>query len=79
MVGRITSGMFGHTIGAAVGLGYVTNEGGLVTPDFIAAGRFEIEIAGTRVPAWATLKPFYDPAGWRLRDVAAEDAPIRAA
>ena len=46
IVGRITSGMFGHTIGRAIGLGYVENAGEAVTPEFIQGGRFEIEAAG---------------------------------
>ena len=70
VVGRISSGMFGHTIGRAIGLGYVENGGGQVSPDFIAAGRFEIEIAGRRVPAKASLRPMYDPANRRVKDAA---------
>ncbi len=67
VVGRISSGMFGHTLGRAMGLGYVENGGGPVSPDFIAAGRFEIEIAGRRVPAKASLRPMYDPANRRVK------------
>lgn len=65
-VGFVTSGMYGHTLGAAVGLGYVANSGG-VTEEFIHAGRFEILIGNTRVPARASLRPLYDPKGARLR------------
>ena len=67
-VGRITSGMFGHTLGRAIGLGYVASEGALVTPDFVTSGTFEIEVAGTRHPASASLKPLYDPASLRPKD-----------
>lgn len=67
LVGRVTSGMFGHTVGKALGLGYVQNHGALVTPALIEAGRFEIEIAGERVPAKASLTPFYDVAGDRTK------------
>lgn len=66
MVGHITSGMFGHTIGRAIGLGYVGHEDG-VDAAFIHAGRYEIEVACKRVPATVTLKPPYDPTGARIR------------
>jgi glycine cleavage system T protein len=67
IVGRITSGMFGHTIGAAIGLGYVENAGGIATPDFVLGGRYEVEVAGVRVPARVSLKPLWDPTGARIR------------
>lgn len=67
LVGRISSGMFGHTLGRAIGLGYVANGGKPITPDFIDAGRYEIEIAGRRFAARASLKPMYDPAGRRIK------------
>jgi 4-methylaminobutanoate oxidase (formaldehyde-forming) len=69
IVGRITSGMFGHTIGRAIGLGYVENGGKAVTPEFIESSRFEIEVAGARLRANASLKPLYDPESLRVRDV----------
>ena len=66
IVGRITSGAYGHTLGAAIGLGYVSKAGG-VTPDYVAAAGFEIEVAGARVRARASLSPLYDPEGARVR------------
>jgi 4-methylaminobutanoate oxidase (formaldehyde-forming) len=63
-VGRITSGMHGHTLGAPIGLGYVN--GAAVTPEFIRAGRYEIEIGARLVPAEASLAPMFDPKGARL-------------
>jgi 4-methylaminobutanoate oxidase (formaldehyde-forming) len=66
LVGRTTSGMFGHTLGRAVAMGYVAHEGG-VTQEFIDSGFYEIEIACERVPARASLRPLYDPQGLRLR------------
>jgi heterotetrameric sarcosine oxidase gamma subunit len=65
-VGLITSGMFAHTLGAAAGLGYVQDEHG-VSEQLIASGRFEILIADRQVPARASLRPLYDPAGVRPR------------
>ena len=59
--------MYGHTVGRAIGLGYVEQDGGAVAADWVAAGGFEIEIAGRRWPARAHLKPVYDPEGRRPR------------
>jgi heterotetrameric sarcosine oxidase gamma subunit len=65
-VGLITSGMFAHTLGGAAGLGYVSHEQ-VVTEELIATGRFEILIADRAVPARASLRALYDPAGTRPR------------
>lgn len=65
LVGRLTSGMWGHTVGAALGMGYVAAEGG-VTAEFVESGRFEIEIACRRHPAQASLRAFYDPSNRRV-------------
>ena len=66
MVGAVTSAAYGHTVGASVGMGYVEH-GPEPARDFVAAGSFEIEIAGERVPAVASLRPFHDPDGIRVR------------
>ncbi len=66
LVGFIRSGMYAHTLGAAVGLGYVTApHGGVV--DAIGADDYEIEVAGVRHPAIASLRPLYDPKNERIR------------
>ena len=65
-VGQISSGMFGHTVGASVGIGWVENTAG-VTRDFITEAQYEIEIAGRRYPARVSLRPWYDPDGHRTR------------
>jgi 4-methylaminobutanoate oxidase (formaldehyde-forming) len=67
LVGKISSGMFGHTVGAALGLGYVANGGEIVSNDWVASGHYEIEVAAERVPARVSLRPFYDPAGERVK------------
>jgi 4-methylaminobutanoate oxidase (formaldehyde-forming) len=67
LVGRITSGMYGHTIGTCLGMGYVANRGGLAARDWVSSGSYEIEVAGERVPARASLQPFYDPTSARVR------------
>jgi len=68
LVGRITSGMFGHTLKKPLGMGYVQNAKGLADRSFIESGRYEIEIAGELVPALASLRPFYDPSNLRVRE-----------
>jgi 4-methylaminobutanoate oxidase (formaldehyde-forming) len=67
IVGRITSGMFGHTLGRSIGMGYVHNDTGNATSEWVNSGRYEIEIAAERVAADASLQAFYDPAGERIR------------
>ena len=66
IVGHLTSGAYGHHLGGAVGLGYVPAAG--ETPDGILASSYEIDVAGSRVRATASLKPLYDPAGERMKD-----------
>ena len=66
LVGRITSGACGHTLGRSVGTGYVTHADGVDAP-FLRAGRWELEIATERVPATAQLEPPYDPTSARVR------------
>jgi heterotetrameric sarcosine oxidase gamma subunit len=66
-VGWITSGMWGHTLNAAVGLGYARNNGGVVDVAWVSEGTWEVDIAGRRFPAAASLRPMYDPASSRVR------------
>ena len=42
-------------------LGYVTAPAPGTPPSWYTAGEYEIEIAGERVPADASLRPRYDP------------------
>ena len=67
--GYISSAMYGHTLGASVGLGYVKNpiDNGGVNADYINAGSYEIEIACKRYSAKASLRPMYDPGNLRIR------------
>ena len=66
LVGHLTSGNYGHTLGGAVGLGYVYHEGG-VTTEYIDSGKFEIEVGDRRIPAKASLTAMYDPKGVKMR------------
>jgi len=66
IVGFVRSGMFAHTLGAATGLGYVTAPNGGVL-DAIGADDYDIEIAGVRYRATASLRPLYDPKNERIK------------
>jgi 4-methylaminobutanoate oxidase (formaldehyde-forming) len=65
-VGYLRSGAYGHTLGGAMGFGYVEHDAG-VTADFLKSGSFEILVAGERFPAAASLRPMYDPKSLRVR------------
>lgn len=83
MVGETTSAAYGHTIGAWLALGWVSapddasGSASGSTPAAVSgaasaaaawtAGRYEIDVAGTLVPATPSLTPLYDPRGLRVR------------
>ena len=58
--------MYAHALGSAAALGYVSHADG-VTVDFVEAGRFEIEVAGIKYGAKASLRPFYDAKNSKIR------------
>jgi 4-methylaminobutanoate oxidase (formaldehyde-forming) len=62
LVGHITSGAYGHSLGGCIGLGYAH-----VEPGDDLDGEYAIEVAGTRIPAQASLRPLYDPDNERIR------------
>lgn len=59
VVGYLTSAAYGHALGAAIGLGYVSSKK--------TDGVFEIEIAGERFGAAASLDPLYQPDNPHMR------------
>ena len=65
IVGYLSSGNYGHHLGAAVGLGYVPCSG--ETALDLLASTYEIDVAGTRVAAEASLRSIYDPSGARAK------------
>ncbi|WP_417412677.1 GcvT family protein [Hoeflea sp.] len=65
IVSIITSGNYGHHLGGAIGLGYVPCKG--QSTEEVLASTYEIEIAGERHSATASLKPLYDPGALRVR------------
>jgi len=67
LVGRVSSAAYGHTLGRCVALGYVTAPEPGTPPAWYRSGTYEIEIAGDRVGADASLRPLYDPGSERPR------------
>jgi len=65
-VGYLQVGGYGHTLGGAVGIGFVELDRP-VTPEIISSGHWEIEIADRRVPARASLRPMLDPEMARIK------------
>lgn len=60
IVGRVTSGGYGYTIGRACGIGYVA-------ADVPAGGAFTVDCGGREYEAELSTRPFYDPSGSRLK------------
>jgi 4-methylaminobutanoate oxidase (formaldehyde-forming) len=65
IVGFVSSGAYGHTLGSAIALGYVPCRG--ETADQLLASNYEIEIAGQRFKATPSLRPLYDPKSERVK------------
>jgi len=65
IVGYLSSGSYGHTLGAAVGLGYVPCKGESAAE--VLASAYEIDVAGQQVRAEVTLRPMYDPKSARVK------------
>ncbi len=64
-VGYTTSGSYGHSVGGAVGMGYV-NHTEPFKDEFIKSGKFEINVSGRNYPAKAFLRAPYDPQRTRI-------------
>ena len=65
MVGYLSSGNYGHHLGAAVGMGYVPCKGESAAD--VLASSYAIDVTGTRVAARASLRPLYDPKAERMK------------
>jgi heterotetrameric sarcosine oxidase gamma subunit len=64
--GFVTSGMYGHTLGGAVALGYLSGPGGC-SEQYFTAGHYEIGLPQGKLRARASLAPMYDPKNLRIR------------
>ncbi|HEY7858790.1 MAG TPA: FAD-dependent oxidoreductase [Candidatus Nanopelagicales bacterium] len=65
-VGYVRAGSYGHTLGGAVGLAMV-DAGGPLDQAYLDGGDWQVDIAGTRYPATASLRPLYDPTMARIK------------
>ncbi|GAC1046143.1 GcvT family protein [Rhizobium sp. No.120] len=59
IVGSIMSGAYGHRVKASLGLGYVSSNEG-VTKEWLASGKWEVEVAMKRYPIEVQLGAWYD-------------------
>jgi sarcosine dehydrogenase len=66
-VGWLSSGGYGYTGGRSIGYGYVRDPENGVDRDMVLSGRYELEVATTRVPAEVFLDPLYDPTMSRIK------------
>ena len=67
-VGQLTSAAWGEAVGRAVGLGYLRHPaGGVITPEFLRSGRYQVNAGGDVYPATVSLRPPFDPSSARVR------------
>ena len=64
-VGYLSSGSYGHTLGGAIGMGYVPCDGESAAD--VLGSTYEIDVCGAKVKAEASLKPMYDPKSERVK------------
>jgi len=65
-IGYLTSGSFGHTAGASVGLGYVKSDE-VINTEWLAAQTWQLDIGGSFYDVSASLRAIYDPGGSNMR------------
>ncbi|MFZ1725930.1 MAG: FAD-dependent oxidoreductase [Albidovulum sp.] len=65
IVSYLSSGAYGHHLGAAIGMGYVPCPGESAAD--VLGSAYQVEIAGRRVGAEPSLAPIYDPKSERVR------------
>jgi glycine cleavage system aminomethyltransferase T len=72
VVGDIRAASYGHTLGGAIGLCMVEAGGAdalpvPITAKWINSGTWEVDVAGVRYPARASLRPMYDPKNEKIK------------
>ena len=63
--GYLTSGMYGHSLGSSIGMGYIKSPN--ISEKKLSKSKFEIEIATKRYSAKASLRGLYDPEGEKMK------------
>lgn len=66
-VGYVRAASYGFTLGGAVGLAMVDGGGEAVDAKWLSSGTWEVDIAGKKYPAVASMKPLYDPDMVRIK------------
>ena len=66
-MGYVRAASYGHTLGGAVGLAMIERATAPIDDAWLRAGAWDVEIAGRRYPAVASLKPLYDPGMARIK------------
>jgi glycine cleavage system aminomethyltransferase T/glycine/D-amino acid oxidase-like deaminating enzyme len=66
-VGYIRTASYGWTLGGAVGLAMIESAGDPVDQAYLDSGEWTVQIGDRICPARLSLRPFYDPAGKRIR------------
>ena len=65
-VGYVRAASYGHTLGGAVGL-VMVDAGEPIDQAYLESGSWEVDIAGKKYPAVASLRPLYDPDAKRIK------------
>jgi glycine cleavage system aminomethyltransferase T len=67
-VGQVTSGAWGESLGACVGLAYVRHpDDAVLTPDLVRSGAYQVNVGGGLHAASVHLRPPFDPASDRVK------------
>lgn len=66
-MGYVRAASYGHTLGGAVGLAMIERASEPIDQRWLDAGEWDVEIAGRRYPAVASLAPLYDPGMARVK------------
>jgi glycine cleavage system aminomethyltransferase T len=67
-VGFLTSTSYGHSVGAAMGMGILRGvDSEPITAQWVKEGTYEVLYNGVRLPAHASLRPFFDPRSERTQ------------
>jgi 4-methylaminobutanoate oxidase (formaldehyde-forming) len=68
--GQLTSAAWGDAVGSCVALAWLRDpSGGVVTPDLVRSGQYQVNIGGRLYPATVGLRPPFDPTGQRVKGI----------
>ena len=65
LAGYLTSGNYGHYLGASMGMGYIASEGQSAAD--VLSSSYQVQANGQMIDVEASLKPFYDPTHEKMR------------